>query len=64
MKRGESEVSILTRIMTNFIQVLTLSAAFDLNYPNYFLDSITPMTLIGQAAESFLSFDCFIEDSN
>ena len=62
-KKGESEVSILMRIMTNFIQILTLSAAFELNYPTYFLDSISPMTLVGESAESFLSIDCFISDS-
>ena len=62
-KKGESEVSTLTRIMTNFVQILTLSAAFDLNYPSYFLDSITPMMIVGESAESFLSIDCFISDS-
>ena len=63
MSKRESKFSILTRILTNYIQVLTLCSTYSLNYPSYFLDSITPMGLIGEPAESILSIDCFIEDN-
>ena len=62
-KSEESAVSTLLRIMTNYIQVVTLSLSFSLNYPKYYLDSMLPVRQIGDSTETFLSFDCFLRDT-
>ncbi|CAI2373152.1 unnamed protein product [Moneuplotes crassus] len=58
----ESQVSVLLRILTNYMQLITTSMSLTLSYPN-FLDSITdPLRRLGGSSDTLLSFDCFITD--
>ena len=61
VKRSESRVSTLLRILTNYFQSISLSLAFRLNYPDFMLATFTPISLIGQVAQTFLSFDCLVK---
>ncbi|CAI2370626.1 unnamed protein product [Moneuplotes crassus] len=61
-KTEESQVSVLLRILTNYMQLITTSMSMTLSYPS-FLDSITgPLKRLGGSSDTFLSFDCFITD--
>jgi len=53
-KTSESELSVLFRILTNYLQLMTTSLAMNSSYPDSM--SIFP-TEIGGSSETFLSFD-------
>jgi hypothetical protein len=61
-KTKDSEVSILMRIMTNYLQIITTSSSFSSKYPTVVVDSLAPVQRFGGASDTFLSFDCFITD--
>eukprot|EP00347_Sterkiella_histriomuscorum_P020666 403336934 len=59
----ESETSIILRIILNYFQILTSAAAYQLNWPSYLEQFFGIYTQVGQAAEAFISFDCFLTDT-
>ena len=61
-KTSESEVSVLLRILTNYLQIISTTMSFSTSYPDTLTDSLVPAQRIGESSESFLSFDCFITD--
>ena len=61
-KKKESELSTLLRILTNYLQLLTTSLSFDVNYPDALLEIFYPVERVGSSSDTFLSFDCFITD--
>ena len=62
-KKHENQTSILLRIFTNYLQLVTASLSFSLNFPDTITDSFGPVDTVGSASDTFLSFDCFIEDT-
>lgn len=62
-KKVESEMSTLLRIMTNYLQLLTTSLSFDVNYPKALTKIFYPIERVGSSSDTFLSFDCFITGS-
>ncbi|CAI2362506.1 unnamed protein product [Moneuplotes crassus] len=62
-KTDESELSILLRILTNYIQLITVCISMTSDYPAGFLSLAIPMRLFGSSTDSLISFDCFIQDS-
>ena len=61
-KTKESEISVLLRIMTNYLQLLTTSMSFSTNYPDTLSDIFYPAQRVGGSSDTFLSFDCFVTD--
>ena len=61
-KKQENQTSILLRIFTNYLQLVTASLSFNLNFPDTITDSFGPVETVGSASDTFLSFDCFIGD--
>ena len=61
-KTKESEVSVLFRIMTNYLQLLTTSMSFSTSYPGALSDIFYPAQRVGGSSDTFLSFDCFVDD--
>jgi predicted outer membrane repeat protein len=61
-KTKESQMSTLLRILTNYLQLLTLSMSFDVSYPDSLSDMFIPVSRIGASSSTFLSFDWFVED--
>jgi hypothetical protein len=61
-KTKESEVSVLFRIMANYIQLLTTSMSFSSSFPESLTDIFSPASRVGGASDTFLSFDWFITD--
>jgi len=62
-KTKESELSVLLRIMTNYLQLLTTSLSFSTSFPTSLTDLFLPVKSVGSSSDTFLSFDCFARDS-
>ncbi|CAI2360413.1 unnamed protein product [Moneuplotes crassus] len=62
-KTDESELSVLLRILTNYLQIITVSASMTNDYPAGLIALTVPIKLFGGSTDALLSFDCFIEDS-
>ena len=63
-KVKESEVSILGKILTNYLHMVSSSISFNIPFPNKLKLAITPVKSIAQSTETIISFDCFIKDMN
>ena len=61
-KKTESEASIIMRIFTNYLHCITASVSFNIKYPSIVTNAMSPINKVGQSSDTFLSFDCFIED--
>ncbi|CAI2376021.1 unnamed protein product [Moneuplotes crassus] len=61
-KAKESEFSILLRILTNYLQIITTSMSMTSKYPDLISNIFIPINRIGDSSSTFLSFDCFITD--
>ena len=60
-KTKESEISILLRVFTNYLQMTASMMAFSINYPSSILQIFSPFSEIG-STDVFLSFDWFVSD--
>ena len=56
-KKEESQKSILMRIMTNYLQVITAMLSFNIKFPNVINDIFYPADKIGSTSTPFVSFD-------
>ena len=63
-KNKESQQSILLRIIANYLQLLTAAMSFNLRFPDAITDAFEPARRIGSSSEVFLSFDCFVSDTD
>ena len=61
-KSEESDLSTLMRILTNYLQLLSTSLSFDIQYPRSFTEILYPADRVGKSFGTFLSFDCFVTD--
>ena len=61
-KTEESEKSILMRIMTNYLQVITTFVSFNISFPDLLSQLFTPAERLGSTSTPFVSFDCFVRD--
>lgn len=62
-KTTESELSVLLRILTNYLQLITVSTSMTNEYPPAIMSLAIPVRLFGGSTDAFMSFDCFIENS-
>eukprot|EP00347_Sterkiella_histriomuscorum_P016874 403351514 len=61
--KKESETSITIRILLNYFHILTSAASFNLDWPVYLQKFLGIYSAVGETAESFISFDCFLQDT-
>ncbi|CAI2369723.1 unnamed protein product [Moneuplotes crassus] len=61
-KTKESRMSILLRILTNYIHLITVSLSFNVRIPTNFTSMFSFMNRISSPNETFFSFDCFVND--
>jgi len=61
-KTEESQLSVLLRIFTNYLQLVTTSMSMSVSYPNSLSVIFDPFKRLGGSSDTFLSFDCFITD--
>ncbi|CAI2369157.1 unnamed protein product [Moneuplotes crassus] len=62
-KTDESELSVLLRILTNYLQIITVSVSMTNDYPAGLIALTIPIRLFGGSTDALLSFDCFIKDT-
>lgn len=62
-KTSESGISVLTRILANYLQLLTVSVSMTNEFPSVITAISIPVKMFGGSTDTFMSFDCFIEDS-
>ncbi len=60
--KKDSPQSILMRILTNYVQIVTAAASFNLTFPKSLEAMFTGVKTVGESAQVFLSVDCFILD--
>ena len=58
-KKKENQMSILIRIMTNYLQLISLALSFGLSFPDYLTQSFSIFDTIGSSSDTFLSYDWF-----
>ena len=63
-KKEDSNISVLMRIMTNYLQMIAAALAFNLKFPNYFLNVLSSVKQLGGSSGVFLSYDCFLLNTN
>ena len=63
-KIKESEVSVLLKIMTNYLQLITTTMSFSTKFPGNVTSMFSVFEEVGGASDTFLSFDCFVMDNN
>ena len=56
-KKKESQVSILMRIMTNYLQVMTATMAYSMKFPDMLNDMFIPVSRLGSSGETLMSYD-------
>ncbi|CAI2373025.1 unnamed protein product [Moneuplotes crassus] len=61
-KTKESELSVLLRILTNYLQLIFASLSLSSDYPTSMIQFFEVMNRLGDTSQTFLSFDCFIRD--
>ena len=61
-KRKENQMSILFRILTNYIHLISASMSFSVKIPTNFSDMFSQFDRVSSPDETFFSFDWFIED--
>eukprot|EP00347_Sterkiella_histriomuscorum_P022266 403331092 len=54
-------VSVYIRILTNHLQLLMLTASFDLKWPDQLQEFFNSVKPVSEASTQFISFDCFID---
>ena len=62
-KKKENQTSILLRIMTNYLQLITAAYSFNLRFPESFLEIFGLVEILGSSSDAFLSFDWFVENT-
>ena len=61
-KTKESQVSVLFKIMTNYLQLITTTMSFSTRFPENITSMFSAFEEVGGASDTFLSFDCFVTD--
>ena len=58
-KSKESDMSVLLRILTNYVQLITASISGNIKYPDAITSIFSPAGQVGGSSDTFLSFDWF-----
>jgi hypothetical protein len=63
-KREDSNISVLMRIMTNYMQILAAALSFNLHFPEYMTEAFSGAKRLGGSSEVLLSFDCLLMETS
>ena len=63
-KKEDSNISVLMRIMTNYLQILAAALSYNLQFPNYVLNILSSARQAGESSGVFLSFDWLLMDTS
>ena len=59
----KSLFSIYIKILTNYLQLMFLTAQFEFNWPSYVLQLLSSQKLVITSADSIFSIDCYLASS-
>ena len=59
----ESDTSVILRIATNYFQITTTVGAMNFSWPDSFKSFLGAFDVIGSSMESFISLECFLQQS-
>ena len=62
-KKKDSNISVLMRIMTNYLQILSIALSFNLNFPTYMSEALTGVKQVGGSFGVLLSFDWLLMET-
>ncbi|CDW84170.1 UNKNOWN [Stylonychia lemnae] len=62
-KTHESEVNVVLRIATNYLQIMTTTGAYNLEWPYYLSELFGVYNSLGDAIDSLISIECFFNGS-
>ena len=62
-KKKENQTSIMLKVITNYLQLVAAAYSFNMKFPSGLLLIFGSMDVFGSSSDAFLSFDCFIEDT-
>ena len=63
-KKEDSNISVLMRIMTNYLQILSIALSFNLNFPTYMAQSLSGVKQVGGSSGVLVSFDWLLMQSS
>lgn len=61
-KTKETFSSLASRILVNYLHCVSASFSYNLAFPTFMTESMSPLQKLGESSETIVSFDCFIED--
>lgn len=61
--RRTSEIAVIMRILTNFLQIMSSTSLLDLDWPQSLKSFFVPFTYVGESVQSVIYFDCFLKNS-
>lgn len=61
-KKKENQFSILLRIFTNYIHLISAATSFSIDIPSNFSDTFSRVEGVSSPNETFFSFDCFVSN--
>ena len=62
-KKKESQASILMRIFTNYLQIMTATLSYSMKFPDALIQMFTPVQKLGTGSSAVLSFDWFAKSA-
>eukprot|EP00347_Sterkiella_histriomuscorum_P013164 403365763 len=62
-RNTESQLSTISRIFMNYIQIVSSTSAYNLGWPSYVAQYLGAYQKIGEATQSFVSVDCILKET-
>ena len=56
-KKQENQISVLARILTNYIQLISAAMSFNVKFPISLTQIFGSVQIIGSTSDTFLSYD-------
>ena len=63
-RKGTNYLAVLSRMMTNYLQIISFAASFNLGWPSAVKKVLQSLSFISDASENALSLDCFFDNCN
>ena len=63
-RKGTNYLAVLMRIMTNYFQIISFAASFNLAWPNSIKQLYDSISIISSSSDMALSLDCFFYNGN
>ena len=62
-RRGTNYLAVLTRMMTNYMQIISFAASFNLGWPSAIKELYGSISIVSSSSEMAFSLDCFFDNA-